>query len=135
MIKNIRGNIIGSDAAKSAAKSCLFTVSGVQDVRLADGVLHIAYDVPKTNASHLLALVESCGLEFGSNIYQRIGLWIRRYQDAIIEQETNNETGWDSFIREIYVSRYRHQRHGRRDDRAQHWRQYSAQKNSNEIDY
>jgi hypothetical protein len=127
MMKIIQCRLIGTDNAKSKIKSSLFALSGVQDVSLAEDVLRIVYDVPNTNASHLLALIESSDLKVASNVWQKISLFVRRFQDAVIEQEASNEIGWDSFVTEIYVSRYRHRRHGRRDDRAHHWRQYSAQ--------
>lgn len=128
MNKRIHCELVGSDSMIANAKSRLFDLPGVQDLSLVDNVLHISYDLAKTNASEILAILEACRVEITHNRWQRIRLWIRRYQDSIIEQEANNEIGWDSFVREIYVSRYRHRRHGRRDDRPRHWRQYASQK-------
>lgn len=129
MIKTIQCRLVGTDDAISTVRSRLFALFGVQDVTLAEDSLCIKYDVPQTNASLVLALIESSDVEIVLNVRQKIGLFIRRFQDSVIEQEANNESGWDSFVTEIYVSRYRHRRHGRRDDRAHHWRQYSAQQN------
>lgn len=39
-------------------------------------------------------------------------------------EAADTDEGWEANVRRIYVSRYRHRRHGRRDDRPQQWRKY-----------
>ena len=90
----------------------------------ADQQLVIDYEFPATNCETILATLEQSGIELELTKFEHLKLLLRCYREGIRRDSLNNEMGWDSFVREIYVSRYRHRRHGRRDDRPRHWRQY-----------
>lgn len=49
---------------------------------------------------------------------------LRRFAETNVRAHSSADYGWDAAVRAIYVSCYRSRRHGRRDDRPQHWRKY-----------
>ncbi|TDJ64897.1 MAG: hypothetical protein E2O35_08075 [Proteobacteria bacterium] len=126
MIKNIQLVISGDDADLARVRSKLLELAGVGEVILEGAIVRVAYDLCDTTCAQVVDQIEGLGLMPVLNVWQRLCLRLRCYREAIHKQELNNDIGWDSFVREIYVSRYRHRRHGRRDDRPRHWRQYSA---------
>jgi len=126
MIKNIQLMIAGDDADLARVRSKLLELAGVGEVILEGAIVRVAYDLCDTTCAQVVDQIEGLGLKPVLNVWQRLCLRLRCYREAIHKQELNNDIGWDSFVREIYVSRYRHRRHGRRDDRPRHWRQYSA---------
>lgn len=126
MIKNIQLVISGDDADLARVRSKLLELAGVGEVILEGAIVRVAYDLCDTTCAQVVDQIEGLGLMPVLNVWQRLCLRLRCYREAILKQELNNDIGWDSFVREIYVSRYRHRRHGRRDDRPRHWRQYSA---------
>ncbi|TDJ61235.1 MAG: hypothetical protein E2O36_06585 [Proteobacteria bacterium] len=126
MIKNIQLVIAGDDADLARVRSKLLELAGVGEVILEGAIVRVAYDLCDTTCAQVVDQIEGLGLKPVLNVWQRLCLRLRCYREAIHKQELNNDIGWDSFVREIYVSRYRHRRHGRRDDRPRHWRQYSA---------
>ena len=52
----------------------------------------------------------------------RLRWW--RYTEAVSLANEGRDGSWSALVRNVYISRYRHRRHGRRDDRRQHWQQY-----------
>jgi len=126
MIKNIQLVISGDDADLARVRSKLLELAGVGEVILEGAIVRVAYDLCDTTCAQVVDQIEGLGLKPVLNVWQRLCLRLRCYREAIHKQELNNDIGWDSFVREIYVSRYRQRRHGRRDDRPRHWRQYST---------
>jgi hypothetical protein len=126
MIRNLQLAVAGDDTARSRAMSRLLATPGLEDVALDGNGLSVTYDLRETSCAHIIDQIEALGIPPDLTWQQRLRLRLRCYREAVLTEDRNNEIGWDSFVREIYVSRYRHRRHGRRDDRPRHWRQYSA---------
>lgn len=103
----------------------LVTVHGIAQAHADADAYRVTYDPVVLDCASVVAQLRAHGVEPSSGLRARLRLRLRCYRDAILREEQNNEIGWDSFVREIYVSRYRHRRHGRRDDRPRNWRHYS----------
>ena len=124
MITDIHLKIEGSSDARSRIVGELLRHPGIDQASLQGDKLSLVYDLPATNAKALVELLENAGLSLVLTWFQRFTFNLRCYRESVFCEEANNDIGWDSCVREIYVSRYRHRRHGRRDDRPRHWRQY-----------
>jgi len=113
--------------AVDPARVCtsLAAVSGIARAQATSGAYVVDYDPLVLDCAGVIAQLRATGVEPAAGLRDRVGLKLRCYRDAILREEQMNEIGWDSFVREIYVSRYRHRRHGRRDDRPRNWRHYS----------
>ncbi|MFT4562425.1 MAG: hypothetical protein ACI9BW_002169 [Gammaproteobacteria bacterium] len=127
MNKQIELPILGAEPRQKTLLATLRGLPGIEDADINNMCLRVVYDSIQTSTATIIDVVEAADVRIAAGIFQRISLWLRCYREAIVEEESSNDIGWDSFVREIYVSRYRHRRHGRRDDRARHWRQYSKQ--------
>jgi len=124
MIGHIHFKIEGDLNARERAQTNLPLLPGLEEVSLSDDRLSATYEVPAINAATVVEALEASGVTPVLSWLERLRLWLRYYREAIFEENLNDESGWESCVREIYVSRYRHRRHGRRDDRPRHWRQY-----------
>jgi len=121
----------GTNAAEPARVcATLGALDGVAKVEEAAGVYSIKYDPRVLGCAEVIARLRATGAEPALNVLEQLRLKLRCYRDAILREGQMNEMGWDSYVREIYVSRYRHRRHGRRDDRPRNWRHYSRRKPS-----
>ena len=98
---------------------------GIEAVDVDDRTITVSYELRMLGADEITQELTSRGLVGRLHRRDRLKLSLRRYRESIERDDMANEMGWDSFVREIYVSRYRHRRHGRRDDRPHHWRQYT----------
>ena len=126
MIERMQIKINGDSGEREQANAGLSQLPGIVEVSLSNDTLHATYELPQTSAAVIIEVIESSGLTLALSWHRRVRLWLRYYREAIFEENLKDEIGWDSCVREIYVSRYRHRRHGRRDDRPRHWRQYST---------
>ncbi len=126
MIRRIQVNIDGDLEAREQAKASLLPLPGIEEMLFRDDTLHATYELPLISAKAIIEVIESSGLTLALSWHRRLRLWLLYYREAIFEENLKDEIGWDSCVREVYVSRYRHRRHGRRDDRPRHWRQYST---------
>lgn len=126
MIKRIQVNIGGDLDALEQVKAKLLPLPGIEEVSFRGDTLHATYELPQASAAAIIDVIESSGLKLALSWHKCLRLWLLYYREAIFEENLKDEIGWDSCVREVYVSRYRHRRHGRRDDRPRHWRQYST---------
>lgn len=126
MIRKLEFKIDGGLAGHTQVLKSLGSFPGVKELSPSDDTLTVSYDLRETDAASILEFAKVNGLATKLNRYERLKAWLRCYREAILKDDLNNAMGWDNFVREIYVSRYRHRRHGRRDDRPRHWRQYSS---------
>ena len=127
MIKDIEFDVEFPQQGRAPVMAKLAALAGIEDLVLDDNKLRVTYDIRQTQIEAVIELLQHAG---ASVVLSWYGLWrlrFRCYRESVQVQEANNEIGWDSCVREIYVSRYRHRRHGRRDDRPRHWRQYLNQ--------
>ena len=108
----------------------LGAVDGIANAERSAGKYIIEYDPRVLGCAEVITHLCSFGAEPDLNVLEQWRLKLRCYRDAIVREEQMNEMGWDSYVREIYVSRYRHRRHGRRDDRPRNWRHYSRRTTS-----
>jgi len=117
---------VGANAADPARVCAMLgTVPGLANARKSAGNYIIDYDPRVLGCAEVIARLRATGAEPVLSVLEHLRLKLRCYRDAILREEHMNELGWDSFVREVYVSRYRHRRHGRRDDRPRNWRHYS----------
>jgi len=124
--EHLRIPIAGAPDAVAQTTATLAATRGIDNVVRDGGWLVIDYDVRLFGCADIIEHVQNGGCRINLNRWERMRLGFRCYREAIRRDEHNNEIGWDSSVREIYVSRYRHRRHGRRDDRPRNWRQYGA---------
>jgi hypothetical protein len=127
-MQELRVDIAGDDAAYRDVSARLLSTEGVAAAVLEGKRLCVEYDLREVGCAQLIDTIQTAGLVLHLNWRERWLLGLRCYREGILRDDMNNEIGWDSFVREIYVSRYRHRRHGRRDDRPRHWRQYDARR-------
>ena len=124
MIKDIEFDVEFPQQGRTPVMVKLAALAGIKDLVLDDNKMRVVYDIRETQLAAVIEFLQHAG---ASVVLSWYGLWrlrLRCYRESVQAQEANNEIGWDNCIREIYVSRYRHRRHGRRDDRPRHWRQY-----------
>ena len=126
MIKSIELEVAGDPELDPGLTTALSELPGITEVESHGGRLLVRYDLRETNPAVIVELIEARGGVLSLTRRERLRLRARCYREAVHREDLNNEIGWDSFVREIYVSRYRHRRHGRRDDRPRHWRQYDT---------
>ena len=104
---------------------------GVEGFELNDEMLSITYDLRVINLIAIEVLLTEHRLEKNISLMQRIKHYLARYREAIVIAEQNIDYGWDVWVQDAYVSRYRLRRHGRRDDRVTNWRMYEQSPTSN----
>jgi hypothetical protein len=126
MIRHLKISITGESHTHESVRSRLLKLPGLEQASISNNIVSARYELPHTDAATIVGLLTAGGLSLTLSFSERLGLWLRYYQEAIFLENSDDEAGWDSYVREIYVSRYRHRRHGRRDDRPRHWRKYSA---------
>jgi hypothetical protein len=127
MVKRTLELVVAGDAdAHARASSALRQLPGLLETSSDGDRLRLGYELRMTNCAAILASLQAAGLTLRLTALGRIRLGLRCYREAVLKEDLNNDIGWNSFVREIYVSRYRHRRHGRRDDRPRHWRQYKT---------
>lgn len=128
MIREYEVAIAMNANAKSQVQTELQAQTGIVFAEIKDERLALTYDLRECALGRILELAQAAGIRLILNRREKFLLKLRCYRESIMREDLNNEMGWDSFVREVYVSRYRHRRHGRRDDRPQHWRQYDPLK-------
>lgn len=118
---------VGANAVEPARVCALLgAVRGIANADETAGIYIVDYDPRVLGCAAVIARLRAAGAEPAPDFLGSLALKLRCYRDAILRDGQMNESGWDSFVREIYVSRYRHRRHGRRDDRPRNWRHYSG---------
>jgi len=86
--------------------------------------IRLQYRSGMTGVDSLLPWFAARGLSPAGGLRNRIGLAICCYRDALARQAARDPRGWEASLRRVYVSRQPQRLHGRRDERAQHWRKY-----------
>ncbi|MGQ0658543.1 MAG: hypothetical protein ACT4NU_10705 [Chromatiales bacterium] len=88
------------------------------------GHLVLHYDVRTVTLEVILERARSLGIAIP---VQGLSAWWHRflvYCDENHRRTGEADAGWEAAVRALYVSCSRQQRHGRRDERPQHWRKY-----------
>ncbi len=106
----------------------------LQQLRDTDGVLELqqdqgntlrfGYDLRRTSLHHLEKIIRANGQEFTASFWHSFKRAIFRYTEHIQIKNSILDTGWDVWVRDVYLSDYRNRQHGRRDLRVQQWRKY-----------
>jgi len=96
---------------------------GVARVALTGRRLIVAYDPRLTRRTAIAAAVRAVAGEHVAT-GPLSARWQAIAEDARRTAPDDYPVGFRQRVREAYLHRYRHRRHGRRDDRPQHWRQY-----------
>ena len=102
----------------------LNTLEGVDQTRIEGQSLHVEYDLRATSLRAIKQVVAQHSLSIKTSIWASFRDLIIEYRESILRAEQGIDYGWDVWIQDAYVSRYRLRRHGRRDDRVTHWRMY-----------
>ena len=97
---------------------------GVLAAELEGRILTIQYDVRKISLREIKHIIAEQQLSASENLWERLRCFISQYKESVRREEQLIDYGWDTWIQDAYVSRYRLRRHGRRDDRLTNWRQY-----------
>lgn len=128
MLQRITVSAATTSPDPAAVCPALGAINGIISARAEAGAYVVEYDPLILDCTGVMAELHALGVRPSSGLLERLRLYLRCYRDAVLREEQNNEIGWDSCVREIYVSRYRHRRHGRRDDRPRNWRHYDARR-------
>lgn len=105
------------------ALSALRAVPGVTGASVIGRSLRLSYDLRRNCLADLLPrLREISGAALKRS--WRVAFWL--LTEDIQRQHQGRGFDWDSLVRDIHMSQYQHRRHGRRDERPQHWRKYQA---------
>ena len=110
--------------AEDALVQRIAALGGVKHCELRGATLHVEYDLRDIDRRAIVAELGADGIYLAYNRWSKLAAALLDYRERIRRQEQSIEYGWDAWIREIYVSRYRKRRHGRRDDRLTNWRHY-----------
>ena len=119
---------------ESALESRDAMESRLNDILQSDGVvsvkmrskdcLWIMYDLRVTSLEKIISVVTSTGITLRDSIYFKLWRFMIHYMETNQQENATALSGWHTYIRDIYVSRYQARRHGARDDRPQQWRKY-----------
>lgn len=104
----------------------LRAIPGLKSLRREDHELMVTYDLRLVRLADLLPRLRETGIDIGNNLGQRIRLAYWLMTEDVQAHNADRDSDWASLVRDIYLSQYRHRRHGRRDDRPRHWRKYEA---------
>jgi hypothetical protein len=86
--------------------------------------IQLRYRSDETGLDVLLPWLSARGLSAAGDLRDWIALRIGRYRDSVARVSGPDAQGWEAYLRRIYVTRQPRRLHGRRDERAQHWRKY-----------
>ena len=118
--------VADASSRDACAKVCaiLNSTEGVEHANFADPHLDCRYDIRFISCPSIIATLYEHEISLERTKVQMLLDIIWNYREMVRRKEQSIEYGWDAWIREIYVSRYKHRRHGRRDDRLTNWRNY-----------
>ncbi|MCI0401612.1 MAG: hypothetical protein L0Z68_10040 [Gammaproteobacteria bacterium] len=97
-------------------------VSGAEMVSKSS--MSITYDLRGTNFEQINEALACAGIALENSLHSRLCYSMIRYMESIQRENAATQSGWSSYVRDIYVSRFQARRHGARDDRPQQWRKY-----------
>jgi len=116
---------IPAPVAAETVSARLLALPGVESACWRDRKhLLLRYDLRATDLQTLLDHMGSNSVEIPKRRWRTWWHALLAYCEANERQCAPADSDWNTNVRRIYVSRYRHRRHGHRDDRPQHWRQY-----------
>ena len=110
--------------------STLEAMNGVYSAELQDNSLTLEYDLRKIDLNEICAVLLERNIPLRDNVVEQIKRWLVGYKEAVRQAEQFVDYGWDAWVQDAYVSRYRLRRHGQRDDRLTNWRQYEIGENA-----
>lgn len=122
--------LAGSPGADNSREvlSALKALPGIKDANVDGKALKVEYDLRVTNLLTIKQCISAAGISIEESLWQKLCSVLRIYRESILRAEQGIDYGWDVWIQDAYVSRYRLRRHGRRDDRITNWRMYERDK-------
>ena len=121
-----KGESLTAQALRDATGISDAEVAELQFEHMLGGVWQVNYDLRKTSLAELEAALKAAGITIAMGWWQRLRNLCIRYCETIQRDTRDVESGWDAYVRAMYISRYCSRRHGRLDDRPQQWRGYLA---------
>ncbi|MGR8946438.1 MAG: hypothetical protein ACU84Q_00215 [Gammaproteobacteria bacterium] len=110
------------DRRRDQISASLRSMNGISNFEFADKSLTISYDLRLVCLRAINKVLRQYNLPLNRSRLYQIKNFITEYQEAIRVEEEHIDYGWDVWVQDAYVSRYRLRRHGRRDDRLTNWR-------------
>ncbi len=103
----------------------LIEINGVHSATIdQNNVLSIEYDLSHTSLFHLQRTLAEHDCQLAGNALQKFMHSVYRYTEHVQIKNRMLDTGWDVWVRDVYLDFYRNRQHGKRDERAQQWRKY-----------
>ena len=97
---------------------------GIEEIRVEDNSLYASYDLREISLRSIKRHIRDTSNALLESRWVKFRDFLIEYREAILRAEKGIDYGWDVWIQDAYVSRYRLRRHGRRDDRITNWRMY-----------
>lgn len=111
---------VGADIAKA-----LRLERGIESAEIdRDGALIVRYRQAATGLDWIIPWLARHGLVPAVDLAGRVRLALAMYCDANVRQIAGQPAWWEGGMRRLHVARQPLRLHGRRDERAQHWRKY-----------
>lgn len=110
------------------AHTALLLLSGVDEIdsvrRINKRAIEVEYRLRKIRLKMVEELLIRAGFHLDNSLMARMkrSLWHYTEQVEFENLQLPNHTFLDTT--EVFINRYRHLRHGCRDDRPEHWRKY-----------
>ena len=109
--------------SKDAAEKVLGPITTALTLET-DGRLNVSYDLNETRFAELRAALLENDVAIEADWKERLRwMWVD-YVELNQLSDQQCVPSWEEAVRDLYVSRYRGRRHGRRDDRRHQWREY-----------
>lgn len=110
------------------AHTALLYLSGMDEIdsvrRIGKHRIEVAYDLRRIRLQIINGLLERAGFHLDNSLMARMKRSLYHYTEQV--EFDNLRLPHHTFLdtTEVFINRYRHLRHGCRDDRPEHWRKY-----------
>ena len=110
------------------AHTALLYLSGMDEIdsirRLGKHRIEVTYDLRRIRLQIINTMLDHAGFHLDNSLMARMKRSLYHYTEQVEFENLQlpNHTFLDTT--EVFINRYRHLRHGCRDDRPEHWRKY-----------
>lgn len=110
------------------AHTALLYLSGMDEIdsvrRIGKHRIEVSYDLRRIRLQIINELLTRAGFHLDNSLMPRMKRSLYHYTEQVEYENLQlpNHTFLDTT--EVFINRYRHLRHGCRDDRPEHWRKY-----------
>ncbi len=113
-----------SNQAESALRM-LENIKGILDLEIVDPwQLDVRYDIRYLCLADIEEALTEVGFHLDNNLLLRLKRALYSYTEITERANIGCERCQDQSTRDIFIDRYQQQRHGCRDQRPSHWRDY-----------